>query len=222
MEWLNRLDSRLIKFIQEKFTTELSSSSTRLLTMVDSLAKNVDKYITQLDMASKNLLPSQANFQSPSMHSGSVEQDEGCVMFNRGEYNCGFNKQASKRSSLYRGGTASFSKRVLNSDQKTKCEFCFMQSKGRGQNLDYYHAISDCPQMIAKFSRINLATAGDEESVTMSKNNKDQKVVDFYAESLSLGQGTIDNKPSVNLIESTANISTSSKAHHFTTKEVPL
>ena len=80
MEWLNRLDNRLINFIQEKFATELSASSTCLLTMVDSLAKNVDKYITQLDMASVNLLPSQANFQSPSMHSGSAEQEIGGVM----------------------------------------------------------------------------------------------------------------------------------------------
>ena len=38
--------------------------------------------------------------------------------------------------------------------------------------------------MIAKFSRINLATAGDEESDTESENNKDQEYADFYGESL--------------------------------------
>ena len=185
MEWLNRLDNRLIKFIQEKFATELSASSTCLLTMVDSLAKNVDKYITQLDMASVNLLPSQANFQSPSMHSGSAEQEIGGVMLNRGGYNRGYNRQASsRRSGVQRGGNSSFSRRVPYSDQKAKCEYCFMQSKGRGQNLDYFHAISNCPQMIAKFSRINLATAGDEESDTESENNKDQEYADFYGESL--------------------------------------
>ena len=76
--------------------------------------------------------------------------------------------------------------------------------------------------MRAEFSWLNSATAGHEESVIDSENNKDQEVIDFYAESLGLGQETMVNKPSVNLIESTANIRTNSTAHHVNTKEVPL
>ena len=49
MEWLHRMDPRLIKFVQEKFSTELSASSTVLATMVETLAKNIDSYITILN-----------------------------------------------------------------------------------------------------------------------------------------------------------------------------
>ena len=47
MEWLHKFDTRLVRFVQEKFSVELSASSTYLLAMVDSLGKNVDKYITK-------------------------------------------------------------------------------------------------------------------------------------------------------------------------------
>ena len=49
MEWLHRMDPRLIKFVQEKFSTELSAGSTVLSTMVETLAKNIDQYITILN-----------------------------------------------------------------------------------------------------------------------------------------------------------------------------
>ena len=49
MEWLYRLDKRLVKYIQEKFSTELNASSTALVNMVETLAKNVDSYISRLN-----------------------------------------------------------------------------------------------------------------------------------------------------------------------------
>ena len=49
MEWLHRMDPRLIKFVQGKFSTELSVGSTVLSTMVETLAKNIDQYITILN-----------------------------------------------------------------------------------------------------------------------------------------------------------------------------
>ena len=190
MEWLHRLDNRLVKFIQEKFATELSGSSTYLLTMVDSLAKNVDKYITQLDnMASVGLLPSlsQANIQSPSMHSGSDVQEDGNIMFNRGDSrfkNRGFNRQASNRFGSQRGGKQTFQKQYPRNSQNSKCEYCYMQSRGRGQNLDFNHDISNCPQMISKFSKINLATVVDEESDSETGSDDNKEFRDFYDESL--------------------------------------
>ena len=49
MEWLHRMDPRLIKFVQEKFSTELSAGSTVLSTMVETLSKNIDSYIAILN-----------------------------------------------------------------------------------------------------------------------------------------------------------------------------
>ena len=49
MEWLHRMDNRLIKFIQEKFSTELSAGSNVLTTMIETLSKNIDNYITILN-----------------------------------------------------------------------------------------------------------------------------------------------------------------------------
>ena len=45
MEWLRRMDPRLIPFVKEKFSTELSGSSSHLTTLVETLSKNVDHYI---------------------------------------------------------------------------------------------------------------------------------------------------------------------------------
>ena len=49
MEWLHRMDPRLIKFLQEKFSTELSTGSTVLAPMVETLAKNIDSYISTIN-----------------------------------------------------------------------------------------------------------------------------------------------------------------------------
>ena len=40
MEWLHRMDPRLIQFVQEKFSTELSTGSTVLATMVETVRQN--------------------------------------------------------------------------------------------------------------------------------------------------------------------------------------
>ena len=47
--WLRRIDQRLIKFVQEKFATELNYGSSALLALVDTLAKNMDTYISGLN-----------------------------------------------------------------------------------------------------------------------------------------------------------------------------
>ena len=82
MEWLSRLDSRLIKFVQEKFASELSSSSTCFINMVDALAK----YILQMDTSSTvNMLVSQQGHYQ-STHRGPEVQEESTVMFARGNF----------------------------------------------------------------------------------------------------------------------------------------
>ena len=49
MEWLRRIDEHLVKFVQEKFATELNYGSSTLLSLVDTLAKNMDTYISGLN-----------------------------------------------------------------------------------------------------------------------------------------------------------------------------
>ena len=49
MEWLQRIDERLVKFVQEKFATELNYGSSTLLALVETLAKNMDTYISGLN-----------------------------------------------------------------------------------------------------------------------------------------------------------------------------
>ena len=189
------MDNRLVKFIQEKFATELSSSSTYLITMVESLAKNVDKYITQMDAISAvNLLPAQSF--SPSMHSNPAlmpqesEEMDGSVMFSRG----GFNRGGFNRGGFNRGNPSRQNRRYQppqrprfynnrQSQGPSRCEFCYMQSKGQGKSLDYNHNITNCPQMIAKFSKINLAL-GDQESDTEDDAEESREFQEFYSEQL--------------------------------------
>ena len=58
-----------------------------------------------------------------------------------------------------------------------------MQSKGQGKSLDYNHNITNCLQMIAKFSKINLAL-GDQESDTEDDAEESREFQEFYSEQL--------------------------------------
>ena len=186
MEWLHRLDTRLVKFVQEKFSAELSASSTCLLTMVDSLAKNVDKYITQMDNTSVHFLPGQG--MDPSMHGAGDE--EGNVMFNRGGY-------GNRRS--FRGGftgdrpqqqhqqfqrsrfSSPFPRQPPPGPRQPRCEYCYMQTRGhQARSLDYNHDITNCPQLINKFSKINLA----EGQEPVKEENEDLEYEEFYSQNL--------------------------------------
>ena len=65
MEWLHRLDERLVNFVKEKFSTELSSGSAVLVTMVETLAKNIDHYITTMNNPSE---VDAVAYSNPSTH----------------------------------------------------------------------------------------------------------------------------------------------------------
>ena len=49
LEWLRRIDERLVKFVQEKFSTELNYGNSALMALVETLAKNMDIYISCLN-----------------------------------------------------------------------------------------------------------------------------------------------------------------------------
>ena len=181
MEWLHRLDTRLVKFVQEKFSAELSASSTYLLTMVDSLAKNVDKYITQLDNTTVNFLPGQG--MNPSMHGAGDE--EGNVLFNRG----GYGNKRGFRGGFTGGRQQQFQRSQFSSPsprqppfgpRQPRCEFCYMQTRGQARSLDYNHDITNCPQLISKFSKVNM-TEGQESD---QEENETLEYEEFYGQNL--------------------------------------
>ena len=49
LEWLRRIDERLLKFVQEKFATELNLGRSTLMALVESLAKNIDTYLSGMN-----------------------------------------------------------------------------------------------------------------------------------------------------------------------------
>ena len=71
-----------------------------------------------------------------------------------------------------------------------------MQAKGQGKPVEYNHDISNCPHMIAKFSKINLTSAPDQESDT----EDNQEYVSFYEEELWLGREQESPLPKINNI----------------------
>ena len=52
IEWLRRIDDRLVKFVQEKFATDLSRNSSSLITLVETLARNMNTYLSELNRTS--------------------------------------------------------------------------------------------------------------------------------------------------------------------------
>ena len=168
MEWLNRMDSRLIKFVQEKFSTELSAGSNVLITMIETLSKNIDSYITTINASGSISAVSPYNPSSQD----SQHQEEATVAF-----------QSAYRSGLRSGprggprGGAGFRTRGFQSrkgfqprqrgsglgspSSSSSCEYCYIQSKTR-KNLDYHHPIARCPEMAALHGSVNVIDDDDD------------------------------------------------------------
>ena len=71
-----------------------------------------------------------------------------------------------------------------------------MQSRGNGKSLDFDHNISNCPQMIAKFSNVNMAAVEDDPE----DSDNDQEFAEFYDQSLWLGHTDVETPPAINNI----------------------
>ena len=160
MEWLRRMDPRLIPYIKEKFSTELSASSTCLTSLVETLAKNVDHYITWIN---QNQSSSSANAISKPdlslpMEQAPWEQDypgdpytsevnfqqRGGRGFGRGY----LRSRPGGRVQAFRGRGGGYGYR---SARLTDCEYCYVQAKVHGKNVDFKHNIKTCPQLIQVF-----------------------------------------------------------------------
>ena len=154
MEWLNRMDTRLVKFVQEKFSTELSAGSNVLITMVESLSQNIESYITILN-ASRAV--GAVSFHNPSF-TDSPNQEEEPLAY-QGAYRYGPQGGFCERTSFHdRGGSfQQFEpwRNVSGSDnQASSCEYCYIQSKTR--NVDYNHPIARCPEMAALHGSVDM------------------------------------------------------------------
>ena len=157
MEWLHRMDTRLIRFVQEKFSTELSAGSNILVTMVETLSRNIESYITILNASGAVGAVSLSN---PSSND-SPYLEEATIAY-----------QDAYRSGPRAGprGRASFRERGLqprrgfqprrrgsgrgNQSSRSSCEYCYIQSKTR--NVDYNHPIAKCPEMAALHGSVNV------------------------------------------------------------------
>ena len=67
-----------------------------------------------------------------------------------------------------------------------------MQAKGQGKTVEYNHDISNCPEMIARFSNTNLNQESDTED--------NREYVNFYGEQLWLDREHENSLPKINNI----------------------
>ena len=163
MEWLHRMDTRLIKFVQEKFSTELSGGSNVLVTMVETLSKNIDSYITILNASGAIGAVSLSN---PSYNDSPCQEEASIAYQGQGAYRSGPRGGLRGRGGFHQRGfqpRRGFqpSRRGAgrgNPSFRSSCEYCYIQSKTR--NVDYNHPIAKCPEMAALHGSVNML---DEE-----------------------------------------------------------
>ena len=193
MEWLHRLDERLVKFVKEKFSTELSSGSTILVTMVESLARNVDHYITLLNNPTEI---SAVSFSNPSYsyYPETAFTDQSMVGFqsargggSRGNQRNFFPRRGGSTRGFRggppqgRGGFAPGRGRGLASRDSQRgqrdCVYCYMEYRN-GNYCDYKHPISNCPKLTQMYGGINHVEIEQEEDI----HPYEETVNNFYNE----------------------------------------
>ena len=171
MEWLNRLDERLVKFVKEKFSTELSSGSTILIDMVETLARNVDHYITLLNNPSDiNAVsfanPSYQNQETAPFDNAMVgyQLSRGGRSF-RGSQSRGFTPRnrgggGGRGFQFGRGRGAAVPQRG-----QRDCVYCYMEYRN-GRSIDYRHPINSCTELSRMFGAVNyVETQYEEEEI---------------------------------------------------------
>lgn len=184
MEWLHRLDERLVKFVKEKFSTELSSGSAVLVTMVETLAKNIDHYITVMN----NPADIEAvSFSNPSPHSlETATQDSPMVRYqfsrgnrrsfqprNRGQRARPFSKNYnSERRNRGSGGAR------LQQRAQRDCLYCYMEYRNGGA-CEYRHPINECPVLSQMYGSVNFI---ENEFDTMNIHPYDEIIDNFVDE----------------------------------------
>ena len=171
IEWLRRMDVRLLAYIKEKFSTELSGSSTYLISLVETLAKNVDHYITWINQnqnySSSNAVSqpdlslfSETHMADPTPADIHYQQSYSGAYRGRG-FGRGFPRgRPGGRVQGFRGrGGDNRSARFAD------CEYCYVQARVHGKNVDFKHNVKSCPMLKHLFqpSVNNLAEVYEEE-----------------------------------------------------------
>lgn len=171
MEWLHRLDGRLVKFVKEKFSTELSTGSAVLVTMVETLAKNVDHYISLMNNPGDIDSVSYAN---PSNDFGVDNSNSPMIGFqasrgNRRGFpsrNRGPRSRPFTRNTWNQGQGRGFRGGYRNQQRPQKdCLYCYMEYRNGGSN-DFRHPISDCPVLSQIYGSVNLIENESENGET--------------------------------------------------------
>lgn len=164
MEWLRRMDPRLLPYIKEKFSTELSSSSTHLLTLVETLAKNVDHYVTWMNQNQSYSSTSLVSHPDQSLHvETQLDPFAAGVNYQQGYRGRGLGRGYPRARSGGRGqqfrGRGGYNRSARFAD----CEYCYVQAKVHGKNVDFRHNIKSCPQLQQLFQpSVNLLNDGEE------------------------------------------------------------
>ena len=142
MEWLHRMDTRLIKFVQEKFSTELSAGSNVLVTMVETLSKNIDSYITILNTSEAIGAVSPTNpssNDSPCKNEVTVDYQGAYQPGTLGGFRgrASFHEQGFQPRRGFQPTQRGFGHG--NPSSSSSCEYCYIQSK---TNVDFNHPIA--------------------------------------------------------------------------------
>ena len=151
MEWLHRMDNRLIKFVQEKFSTELSAGSSVLITMIETLSRNIDSYITIIN-ASEALgavSPYNPSFNDSPYKEKTTGAYEGAYRSSPLEVPNGKTCFRERKFQPKRRGSCHG-----NQSSSSSCEYCYIQSKTR--DIDFDHPIARCPEMAALHGSVDI------------------------------------------------------------------
>ena len=199
MEWLRRTDERLVKFVQEKFATELNHGRTTLMSLVESLAKNMDVYLSGLNQgASVGVTHTEeppvtqyTDYYPDSEYPGYVRDhyphQSGEVGYGYAGRGRGFTPRSSYQSQSFvpryqqqlrpqpqfrpRGNFSQGTSRFPRQSGSV-CEYCYLQVQTRrNPGLNYHHNIRNCEQVgqLQNRSRVGFTTEQIDETHEFSE-----------------------------------------------------
>ena len=185
LEWLRRIDDRLVKFVQEKFATKQNYGNSALLALVETLAKNMDIYISGLNRgASAQIVTYHA--EPPVTEAEQHQQYEHYTDYDNQVGEVGYaNFRGQGRGGFFRGNTTprdrfpsrGFVPRYqqprpqpqfrprggysqgggFSKQSGPVCEYCYLQVQTkRSPHLDYHHTISSCDQVSQMLNRTRV------------------------------------------------------------------
>ena len=215
LEWLRRIDERLVKFVQEKFATELNYGNSALLALVETLAKNMDTYIGGLNRGAS--AQSVTYYAEPPVTEAEQHQTGNYTDYDYSDQvgEVGYaNFRGQSRGGSFRGNSSprgqfpsrGFAPRYQQPRPQPQfrprggfpqgggfsrqsgpvCEYCYLQVQTRrSPNLDYHHTISSCDQVTQMQNRTGVGYTEQAE-----EQHEFGQFVDEFSQF-----GTLENQP---------------------------